>query len=114
MAAAEAASLTLRSRRELFCLVGLNVLNSIDDVAANLEKCRSYSLPTPPLKRAGADAPAAGDIDLIEVFGIHCGVPRVRVNDCGEGRCTGREKIYVAVGRKSGRKSVKAGTTTGR
>ena len=56
-----------RAGAQLCGLVGLDVLDAVDDPAADLQKSRSRSDPAPALQRAGADAPALRDRVLVDM-----------------------------------------------
>jgi hypothetical protein len=68
---------------ELLDLVALDVLNAVDDAAAELQELWAVAHPAPPLERALADIPALGELALIEMFRAHAQLLQL-VRKCAE------------------------------
>src|SRR5690606_22859277 len=56
---------------ELLGLVGFDILEAIDDAAAELDELRAFTRPAPAFQRAVRNVPASGELDLGEVSGSH-------------------------------------------
>ena len=96
------ASLSRSGRAELLGLEGLDVVEPVDDAAADLEVLRTRALVAPALERAGAQPPAARELDLIDVLDGH-GPPR-RLVSMGRIMATAESHV-VGIAGGSGEKS---------
>ena len=81
----------------LLDLVGLDLFGAVQDAAADLDVARPVAEPAPALKGAWADAPATGQIGLIQVSDGHRalqqGVSKTCEEDAGcRGRSPGGQK----------------------
>src|SRR5690606_27802073 len=56
---------------DLLGLVGFDILEAIDDAAAELDELRAFTRPAPAFQRAVRNVPASGELDLGEVSGSH-------------------------------------------
>ncbi len=90
---------------EVFGLVPLNVLETVDDPATNFEVGGAVPDPPPALECARADIPPVGELDLVEMTGGHgCFLRLLPIaeesfanQDC-ENRCDRPVKITVKFG----------------
>src|SRR5690606_23278278 len=81
------------ARPDLLALVLLDVFEAIHDATAELDEARAFARPAAALKGAGADVPARGQVDLVEVFRSHLFLLRFWSKTCGDdGRGRGRSR----------------------
>ena len=68
----------------LLGLEGLDLLDAVDHPTTNLDVAGALANPAPALKRAWADAPAAGQVDLVQVFDGHGVLQQAVTKTCGD------------------------------
>src|SRR4051812_12357600 len=83
-------------------LEGFHVFQPIYNPPDKLDVARPLARPSPALQGAGADCPAASQMELAEMVDEHIAPPRLVANNCGERQLKRRRGSRGRYGGKDG------------